>query len=368
MTPQPSSTPATSTPQTHPIDFEFLDTPGDYNPTQSHWSLWDLQRWHNRLYIAHGDWFNNTGPVRVLYLDLDTTEFVHDEGFVVDEEAIQIFRIYNDTLYVPGADPTEGWDMGNIYFKRWGESWTKQRSIPSSIHLWDVALLGDTWVAVGRTDASGQPSGAIWTSTDQGQSWDWGPDSTELGYSEATSLFALGNLLYATTVGTGCLAYDGCQWKEVDCLVSDIFVGTAHVHKNTLFEKTIAMVPYVCVTDTHLYLFNGDSHWRVELGEPVRDVVSSNEGLFVLSGYPTGTGSIYHASDLACHCEQDFSHIVELDFGTEESGPEDATKPRCSQGSTPLSLEIHQNRFYIGLADGRLFQSEPYHPQAETVH
>jgi hypothetical protein len=132
-TSQPSSTLATSIPQTHSIDFELLDTPGDYNPTQSHWSLWDLQRWHNRLYIAHGDWFNNTGPVRVLYLDLETIELVHDEGFVVDEEAIEIFRLYNDTLYVPGADPTEGWDMGNIYFKRWGESWTKQRSIPSSI-------------------------------------------------------------------------------------------------------------------------------------------------------------------------------------------------------------------------------------------
>lgn len=368
MTSQPSSTLATSTPQTHSIDFEFLDIPGDYNPIQSHWSLWDLQRWHNRLYIAHGDWFNNTGPVRVLYLDLETNELVHDEGFVVDEEAIEIYRLYNDTLYVPGSDPTEGWDMGNIYFKRWGESWTKQRSMPSSIHLWDVALLNDTWVAAGRIDVSGQSSGAIWTSMDQGQSWDWGPDFTELGYAEATSLFMLGNLLYATTVGTGCLVYDGTQWTEADCIVSDIFVGAAHVHKNTLFESTIALVPYACVTDTHLYLFDGHSRWRVDLGEPVRDVVSSNEGLFVLSGYPTGKGSIYHATELACHCEQDFSRIVDLDFGMEESEPEDATKPRCSQGSTPLSLEIHQNRFYIGLADGRLFQSQPYRPRVENVH
>jgi len=360
MTSQPSLALKTSTIET--ISFKFLGVPGEYNPTQSHWSLWDLQRWHNRLYLAHGDWFNNTGPVRVLYLDLETDTLTHDEGFILDEEAIEIYRLYNDTLYIPGADSTEGWEFGNLYHKPWGESWTKFRSIPSSIHTWDIALLGDTLVAAGRIEVSGKSSGAIWTSSDNGQSWDWGPNFTESGYAEATSLFVLGDLLYATTVGTGCLVYDGNQWSEIECIISDIFVGTAHVHKSTIFENSVAMVPHSCVTDTHLYLFDGESHWRVDLGQPIHDAVSTDIGLFVLGGIATGAGTIFHASNLTCHCEQDFQRIIEFNLDYLESTQVDALASSCSEGSTPLSLEYVQERFYIGLADGRLFRSQPYHP------
>jgi len=365
LTPTPSQSPTalvTIPAQANTIDFELLGVPGDYNTAQSHWSLWDLQLWHNRLYLAHGDWFNNTGPVRMMYVDLETNAFVHDKGFTVDEEAIEIFRIYNDTLYAPGTDARGGWDGGNLYRKRWGESWIKQGSIPSAIHLWDIAVLGDTLVTIGRTGSSTQSSGAIWISTDHGQSFDWGPDFVEEGYAEATSLFVLNNLLYATTVGTGCLVYDGSQWTEGDCIISDIFVGTAQVHKNAIFERSVALVPHSCVTDTHLYLFDGGSQWRVDLGEPVHDVVSTDNGFFVLSGDSTGKGSIFHASKLDCHCEQDFQRILDLDFGYEETTQHDAMAPRCSEGSTPLSLEYAQDRFYIGLADGRLFRSEIFSP------
>jgi len=76
------------------LDFELLGVPASYKPIKSHWSLWDLQLWHDRIYLAHSDWSSNTGPMQMIYYDLNTGEVVHDEDFIVDEEALELFRVY----------------------------------------------------------------------------------------------------------------------------------------------------------------------------------------------------------------------------------------------------------------------------------
>ncbi|MGQ9584346.1 MAG: hypothetical protein ACUVXG_02975 [Anaerolineae bacterium] len=344
--------------QVQPLDFKLLGVPGSYNPTPSHWSLWDLQRWHERIYVAHGDWLANTGPVRAIYLDLENGEFIHDEGFIMDEEAIEVFRVCDDTLYAPGADSTESWDLGTLYFKPWGGGWTKRRAIPSAVHLWDVALLDGTLIVAGRIAADDRGFGAVWASADGGMTWQPGPEFRGQGYAEATSLFVLGEQVYAPTVGTGCLVFDGSLWEKADCLISDIFEGTAHVHKHAHFEEAVALVPYACVTDTRLHLFDGKERWTVDFKQPVRDAVSVEGGLFVLTGLPTGEGAIFHAPALSCHCTGDFTHVVQFRAeggGTTLQGDEPSP---CHLGSAPLSLEVARGRFYVGLADGRLYQSE----------
>ncbi|MGQ9597874.1 MAG: hypothetical protein ACUVWZ_00480 [Anaerolineae bacterium] len=341
-----------------PVEFELIGTPANYHPAASHWGLGDLQHWHNRIYLAHGDWIRNTGPVRLIYLDLETGTLVHDEGFVADEEALEIFRVFNDTLYAPGIDPRESPMLGNLYLKPWGQSWLKRRSIPSAVHVWDVARLGRSLIAVGRAIKNNLAFGAVWVSTDSGQSWQEGPDFQTDGYGEATSLFVLADRAYATTVGTGCLAFDGDGWEEADCVPSSLFEASAHVHKNAWFEGTVAMAPYRCVDNTRLYLFDGTRRWTVDFGEPVRDVVSTEGGLLVLTGVPSGKGSIFHAASLDCRCEQDFVRLINLDM-SEGTPPVEVTRAEaCSSlGHTPQSLEYVQGRFYIGLADGRLFRS-----------
>ncbi len=344
------------------VEFELIGTPADYHPNPRHWGLWDLQRWHNRIYLAHGDWMENTGPVHLIYLNLETGQFVRDDGFVADEEALEIFRVFNDTLYAPGTDATEDWGLGNLYLKSWGHSWLKRRSIPSAIHVWDVAQLGRSLVAVGRVSKDNFAFGAVWVSSDNGQSWQDGPDFQNAGYGDATSLFVLANRAYATTVGTGCLAFDGDKWEEADCVPSSLLEPGAHVHKNAWFKGAIAMAPYRCLNDTHLYFFDGNSRWTVDFGEPVRDVLSTDKGLMVLSGFPTGEGSIFRAASLASRSEEDFVQLIRLDLKVEPMPAEPGTEQPCSLGHAPQSLEFLDNQFYIGLADGRLLRSTEITP------
>ncbi len=122
------------------------------------------------------------------------------------------------------------------------------------------------------------------------------------------------------------------------------------------------MAPYRCLNDTHLYFFDGNSRWTVDFGEPVRDVLSTDKGLMVLSGFPTGEGSIFRAASLASRSEEDFVQLIRLDLKVEPMPAEPGTEQPCSLGHAPQSLEFLDNQFYIGLADGRLLRSTEITP------
>jgi hypothetical protein len=174
--------------------------------------------------------------------------------------------------------------------------------------------------------------------------------------------FVLGDKLYVTTVGTGCLVFDGRSWESSDCLPANVFEGTAAVQKSAMFKDVVVMAPHWATLDRRLHLFDGEKRWAVEFPEPVRDVIAVEESLFVLTGETSGQGAIYSAQNFSCHCRGDFSHIVDLDFRDDTVPPKKDEFMRLTLGSTPHSLEFAEGRFYIGLADGRLFRSSPFQP------
>jgi hypothetical protein len=104
-----------------------------------------------------------------------------------------------------------------------------------------------------------------------------------------------------------------------------------------------------------LYFFDGQSPWLVQFDWPVRDVVFTKDGLYVLLGRTPGDGFVMRARALTCRCAQDFAPVFRFDF-------QEGQDPTHPNGHTVLSLEYVDNRFYIGLADGRLFRSKPYKP------
>jgi hypothetical protein len=338
-----------------PLVFELLGTPAAYKETGYHSALWDLQLWHDRIYLAHGDWHTNSGPLRLIYLDLMTGAFVHDNEFILDEDGMEHIRLYGDTMYIPGTDASESWDFGNLYIMKWGESWIKLRTIPNAVHVWDIALLDELIVAIGQKGSDG----ALWISSDGGRTWGNGPDFQAEGYAMPMSGFVLENKIYVTTVGTGCLVYDGRFWRTSDCLKSNIFEGTAAVQKNAVFHGVVTMAPYWSTLDNQIHFFDGEERWTVKFPEPIHDVITADKSLFVLAGDPSGKGAIYSAQDLDCRCEQDFNRIVYLDFQDEEMPPKNDEFLRPTLGSTPHSIEFANGQFYIGLADGRLYRSTP---------
>lgn len=133
-------------------------------------NVWDLQRFAGRIFIGAGNSSNigpgpNAGPVEIKIYDPDTGEF-SVEG-IVDEEQIDVYRILDRKLCIPGHDPTQSWKFGNFYCRDDAGAWTKFRNIPQGLHTYDMAWFkGDLYAALGTAGG-----GAILRSGDGGRSW-----------------------------------------------------------------------------------------------------------------------------------------------------------------------------------------------------
>jgi len=347
--PMPTKTPI-------PLTFELLGVPASYNPKMDGWGIQDMQLWHDRIYLAHGAWIKTSyGPIRALYYDFNSEKFIHDENFIFQEEAIEKIQIFNDTLYVPGVDARENPDYyGNLFYKKWDGKWTKLPTIPHGAHIWDVAVLGNLFFASGIDSL--QDAGVIWMSADYGQTWKVNFKSAA-NRTEGThaSFFLLKERLYATIARDGCLMFDNQSWIKKNCMDDRLFIG---VYKNALYRNMVVMVPYWNENgnslEQSLFFFDGQEAWSVKFSLRVTDVVSTSEGLYVLAGTTSGEGSIFRATSLDCHCDKDFTRIVDFDMSKD--------RPKHPRGNDPISLEYANGRFYVAFADGRLFRSKPYQP------
>lgn len=133
-------------------------------------NVWDLQRFAGRIFIGAGNSSNigpapNAGPLEIKIYDPDTEQF-SVEG-TVEEEQIDIWRILDHRLHIPGHDPTQNWKFGNFYRRDDEGTWTKYRNIPGGLHAYDMAWLnGGLYVGLGTAGG-----GQIMRSVDDGRSW-----------------------------------------------------------------------------------------------------------------------------------------------------------------------------------------------------
>lgn len=133
-------------------------------------NIWDMQLFNGKIYLGGGNSSNkgpssNSGRTPIIVLNTKSNTF--KEEYKVAEEQINIYKTYNDTLYIPGHDATQKWDFGNIYIKTKQKKWKKLRTIPNALHLYDLVVLNDIlYVSIGFYGYSG-----IGKSVDNGKSW-----------------------------------------------------------------------------------------------------------------------------------------------------------------------------------------------------
>ena len=88
-------------------------------------NVWDLQVFNGKIYLAGGSTVANTGPINVWAYDPITQTF--DKEYTVAEEAIEHFKVFNNQLYIPAADPRQG-DNNKFYRKSINGLWEKYES------------------------------------------------------------------------------------------------------------------------------------------------------------------------------------------------------------------------------------------------
>jgi len=133
-------------------------------------NIWDMQLYKNKIYIGGGNSSNkppaaNAGRVPIYSLDPKTDKIKFE--YKVAEEQVNIFRIFDNILYIPGHDATQKWDFGNFYTKKNGK-WKKYRTIPKALHVYDLIKLNKKlYVSTGLLHYKG----SIMVSNDNGNSW-----------------------------------------------------------------------------------------------------------------------------------------------------------------------------------------------------
>jgi len=156
-------------------------------------NIWDMQLFDQRIYLGAGNSSNrgpaqNAGRVPLIYLDLKTEKFVYE--YKVAEEQVDLFKVYDKTLYIPGHDATQKWTFGNIYSKQADSKWKKHRTLENALHVYDLIVQKERFfTAVGLNK-----KGAVLISDNHAKSWKEYPQ----GSGRVYSLFQIGHEMFAS--------------------------------------------------------------------------------------------------------------------------------------------------------------------------
>jgi hypothetical protein len=138
------------------------------------------------------------GTIHQLDLDKGQSRKVLD----VQEQGLIYIREQAGKLYAPGPDGIEDWKFGNIYRSSDGEKWTKLRSVPNAVHIWDMcSWKGKLYVSTGSVK-NNEGYAAVLQSSDEGKTWRevmtaYPPDRKKQ-FARAYALIPLPDGLYAS--------------------------------------------------------------------------------------------------------------------------------------------------------------------------
>lgn len=124
----------------------------------------DMFLYQGRIYLGSGDYWTNTGPADIYSFAPGGKDFLLE--YQAPDEMVSSFYDFEGKLVVPGNDPMESWDLGNIYIKEKGQ-WRKVRSIPNGLHCFELACFAGGLYAIVGTDGGSK----VLESKDWGATW-----------------------------------------------------------------------------------------------------------------------------------------------------------------------------------------------------
>ena len=104
-------------------------------------NVWDLQSFDGKIYLAGGSTVSNSGPINVWAYSPNSQKFTKE--YTVEEEAIEHYRVFDNQLYIPAADPIEG-DQTKFYRFEVNGQWQKYASaVVELAHVRDLIKTRD---------------------------------------------------------------------------------------------------------------------------------------------------------------------------------------------------------------------------------
>jgi len=115
-------------------------------------NIWDLQIYKGKLYLGYGSTTRNTGPTALWAYDLATETLA--TNCIIASEAIERFRVWNDTLFIPNSDPTSG-DLPKFVYLAEEEVCQSISINYGMAHVRDLYFFNGQYYLVGNTRCPG---------------------------------------------------------------------------------------------------------------------------------------------------------------------------------------------------------------------
>jgi hypothetical protein len=162
---------------------------------------WDMTYFAGRIYIGQGNSDNdgspdgNAGPMKIVSFAPGITGFRYEAATgmtSLPEEQINVIRVIDGALYIPGHDPRLDWTIRTFYKRTAAsENWSAMQSTNATagtawgIHGYDITGFGGKLFACGQSYA---------ISSNGGQTWTYAGSS-----ARCTALLSVGGKLYGAT-------------------------------------------------------------------------------------------------------------------------------------------------------------------------
>ncbi len=299
---------------------------GDARPR----SIWDLQVFNDRLYLAHGDHWNNRGPIDVWTYCGAGTNFVKE--FTTHEEIIWDFFVEDSLLFIPGMDSVEVSPIrANLYVQdpqqAGNNGWTRKATLTNGVHSHDVALFqGRLFSSITMENQQARTL----VSTNMGTSW-------SVLLAQYSAPIAFDDFVFLQ--GPTNYVYDGATLQVVtpQLHLDQLSMSRrARVGAGLLYAYPVRYMltptPLYHITAAQIQAGGAASPVAAFAGTCVRDVMTREGLCYVMTAEsvkPNSTwrGQIYASADLA-----------QWWLASEFVVP-----------GVPLSFELYRNRFYVGL-------------------
>jgi hypothetical protein len=116
-------------------------------------NVWDLQPFDGKLFIGMGSTAADTGPIPVWAFDHAAGSWDEEPEIILQQEAIELFRVIDGRLYIPAADPRGAIsDKSKFYWRDTEGTWAHVYSTRAynTAHIRDLTIEDGLVLGVGN--------------------------------------------------------------------------------------------------------------------------------------------------------------------------------------------------------------------------